>query len=157
MKPEEFKPYGQEEPAKEKPTPAEKEFIEKVYKGIDWKQPGKGSLELFKEAKQLQSSDADMWFILGLALYDGKHYSEALEAFDEAVKLQKDKPSRFAYARIVWQGHILDLLGRRNEAIERYKEGLKRYSGDRVQHDQWGIWIDRKWIEERLKTPFDRK
>jgi len=158
VKPEELKPYGQEEPAKEELTAAQREFIEKVYK-LDNTQRSEASFNLFTEAKELKPSDAMVWFILGLSLYEDKHYAEALEAFGRSVELPQPQGmlSRSAYATIVWQGHMLDLLGRRDEAIERYKEGLKRYSGERVQHDNWGIWIDRKWIEECLKTPFDRK
>jgi len=26
-----------------------------------------------------------------------------------------------------------------------------------VRHDQWKMSIDKSWVEERLKTPFERK
>lgn len=60
----------------------------------------------------------------------------------------------FGYCVKTWQGHMLDLLGRRAEALECYREALKTNNG---RSDNWfgGFrQIDKKWLEERLKTPF---
>ena len=58
------------------------------------------------------------------------------------------------YASMVWIRHINDLLSNREEAVSWYKKALTHYPGFPVQHDQWGIKLDKKWIEERLETPF---
>jgi hypothetical protein len=26
-----------------------------------------------------------------------------------------------------------------------------------LRHDQWGLVLDKKWVEERLKTPYERR
>lgn len=55
---------------------------------------------------------------------------------------------------MTWLGHVLDLRNQRDRAIQWYNKALAQYPGFPVQHDQWGIIIDKKWLEERLKTPF---
>jgi hypothetical protein len=56
----------------------------------------------------------------------------------------------------VWSGHILDLLSRREEALEWYRKAQKVTFSGTMQHDQYGIVIDARWIEERLQAPFKR-
>jgi hypothetical protein len=51
----------------------------------------------------------------------------------------------------------LDLLGRRPEALVRYQEALKLPGSPKIRHDQYKLVIDKQWVEERLKTPFERK
>jgi tetratricopeptide (TPR) repeat protein len=161
VKPEKLEPYTQAKTTELEASAAEEALAEKVFKYRWGKEAEKVALELFEEAKQVhpKDPDLDLWWTIGLELYDAKHYQEALEAFDQAVNLQGDKPRRYGFGRIVWQGHMLDLLGQREKAVERYKEALRQYPGDahRIQHDNWGIWIDKKWIKERLETPFSRK
>jgi hypothetical protein len=60
------------------------------------------------------------------------------------------------FAALVWEGHLLDLLGRRTEAVAAYQEALKIPGQPSMRHDQYGMTIDKKWVEERLKTPFQR-
>jgi hypothetical protein len=55
---------------------------------------------------------------------------------------------------MVWIGHINDLRNNREEAMSWYQKALETYPGFPIQHDQWGITIDKRWIEERLKAPF---
>jgi len=58
---------------------------------------------------------------------------------------------------IVWQGHLLDLLGRRDEAVQRYQDALERDRGLETQHDQYGLAINRQWVEARPEEPFQRE
>ena len=53
-----------------------------------------------------------------------------------------------------WQGHILDLLKRRDEALTCYKKSLEINDGTKVACFVDSIFIDKDWLEERLKTPF---
>ncbi len=62
-----------------------------------------------------------------------------------------------SHNNLVWQGHLLDLVNQREEALACYQEALKhRAPDDGVRHDQFGMVIDRAWIQERIKTPFRR-
>ncbi len=102
-------------------------------------------------------SDADAWFHLGMALYDGEYYSLALAAF-EPVIASKNATPLLRFAASTWKGHLLDLMGKREEAVAVYKEALKVDIGDQViDKPTAGITISRKWVEERLKTPFKRQ
>jgi tetratricopeptide (TPR) repeat protein len=161
VKPERLEPYAEQQAGQAQVGAGEEALAEKVYRYKWGQEPAEVSLGLFQEGSQIQPKDPELklWFAIGLALYDGKNYREALEAFDAAVRLEDQKPSEHSYCPIVWQGHMLDLLGEREKAIERYQQALKRYPGDAhyTQHGQWNIVINRRWIEERLKTPFSRK
>ncbi len=117
---------------------------------------GEKSLDIFKKVRDISVSDAGVWFKLGLALYDGKYYEEGLYAFKQAEQLSEGSPL-YIFASLVWQGHITDLLGRRDKAVAFYKKALQKDPGDWIRHDQYRIKIDRQWVEERLKKPFERK
>jgi len=49
---------------------------------------------------------------------------------------------------------IQDVMGNRPEAVKHYEAVLKQHSSGGLQHDQYGLKIDRAWVEARLKTPF---
>jgi tetratricopeptide (TPR) repeat protein len=123
---------------------------------LPWSGSGERALHLFRT---LQGSDAlgvNDWGKLGLALYDGGFYPEALEALANSAE-SEDKGSLWGFAATVWEGHILDLLGRRDEALERYREALNRDPGQSMQHTQYGMLVNRAWVEQRLETPFQRE
>jgi len=134
------------------PPEMTEEELRKRIDQMEWTGIGRQALDLFHKAQEIKPADIRVWTKLGLTLYDGKYYPEALEAFGRVAELTEGE----AWV-IVWQGHILDLLGRREEAIQRYREALNRGKGINSQHDQYGIMISQKWVEERLKKPFRRK
>jgi hypothetical protein len=51
---------------------------------------------------------------------------------------------------------MLDLLGRRPEAIQKYHAALAVPGTPQIRHDQYKMKIDKAWVEDRLKTPFMR-
>ena len=59
-----------------------------------------------------------------------------------------------AFEAAVWQGHMLDVLGRREQALEAYGKALELDVGKRVG---WTIKVDRAWVEDRLEEPFTRR
>ena len=128
-------------------------IYEMPYTGEDQK-----PLNLLAEARTSHLADASAWFKLGLVLYDGKHYPEALEAFGQVTSLQKCE-AIVRFASYSWQGQLLDLMGRRGDALKAYQQALKIDTGSNpcMRHDQYNMTIDRKWVEERLKTPFVRE
>jgi len=120
---------------------------------MPWTGVGDAALEAYRQAGESKVEDGFTWFKLGLLLYDGRHYPEALDAM---TRLSSSDPD-WGFAALVWQGHLLDLLGRRTEALARYQEALKVPGSPRIQHSQYNLVIDKSWVEERLKTPFERK
>ena len=134
------------------PPEMTEEELRKRIDQMEWTGIGKQALDLFHKAQEINPAERRLWSKLGLTLYDGEYYLEALEAFDRAAELTESN----AWL-IVWQGHILDLLGRREEAVQCYRDALKIGKGLNSQHDQYGMQINRKWVEERLKSSFRRK
>lgn len=112
---------------------------------------GAAALELFRQAGELKIDDTGIRFKLALLLYDGKYYQESLDLMGQ---LEKDD---WRFSALVWQGHLLDLLGRREQAMARYQEALKVPGSPNMQHNQYSMTIDKAWVEERLKTPFERR
>ncbi len=55
------------------------------------------------------------------------------------------------------EGHLLDLLGRRDQAIERYKKALEQSADRTMRHDQYQMAINRAWVQKRLEEPFRRE
>lgn len=120
---------------------------------LAWTGAGDQALLVFSAATNITRADSGLpWGKLGLCLYDGKHYSQALEVFKKDFT---ENPTSFS--SLVWQGHMLDLLNQRENALSCYREALSHWNPDDwVRHDQYGIKIDRDWIQERIKTPFRR-
>lgn len=114
------------------------------------------ALELFGEAKRASLPDAQAWLKLGRLLGDSGHYSDALDALDRAIGFSKKDPMMQFYT-LTCKGHVLDLAGRRSEAIASYSDALKIDIGAKTMGYDWDITIDRKYVEDRLETPFQRK
>jgi tetratricopeptide (TPR) repeat protein len=120
---------------------------------LPWTGAGPAALELYKQARGLKIEDVGTRVRLLFALYDSRYYNEALE-IAKAVLPAVDGDMKFA--ALVWEGHLLDLLGKRPEAVAAYQEALKMPGQPSMRHDQYGMTIDKKWVEERLKAPFQR-
>ena len=152
--------------AKAVPTPK----ADRLGMGVPWPAPvidnisslplsgaGAQALAVFAEAQKENLTDIFSWLKLGLVLYDGRYYPQSLEAFGRMGTLAKNAAVD-GFVALTWKGHLLDLMGRREEAIAAYKEALKIDIGTAFEsYDQYDLVIDRKWAEERLKTPFERK
>ena len=113
---------------------------------------GEAALKAFQQAKDLKLAFADPWFKLGMTLFDGGYFTESFEAFKKNTELN---PSEIYYfTSLVWLGHLKDLMEQREEALKYYNDALKNDTGRTMRHDQYGLKINRQWVEERLKTPF---
>ncbi|MFC1525842.1 hypothetical protein ACFL6X_03405 [Candidatus Latescibacterota bacterium] len=117
---------------------------------LPWEGEAEGVLGVFRSAAEANLDDSDSWFKLGLVLFGNSHLSESLLAFERA----SDPGFLARFAALVWIGHLRDLQGQREEAVESYREALQIYPGFPVQHDNWGIVVDKSWIETRLENPF---
>ncbi|UCE49610.1 MAG: hypothetical protein JSW47_05585, partial [Phycisphaerales bacterium] len=143
-------------PLVESPPSADEKQVTKAIQGLPWVGAGSKALEVFKKAQESKMSNPGRWFKLALTMYDGKYYEQALTAFRNTQKQAKDDPSR-ACAALVWQGHLLDLLERRNEALQCYKQALSKSANLDMRHDQYRIRLNQQWVEQRLAEPFRRK
>ena len=130
---------------------AQRADVRKPIESLSWEggEPDK-SLECLRKAKESNLADPDLWFKLGLVLFADGKYDESVYALTKATI----PTFPLAFASMVWIGHINDLRNNREGAISWYQKALEKYPGIPVQHDQWGITIDKRWIEERLITPF---
>jgi tetratricopeptide (TPR) repeat protein len=138
------------------PPSATEQQLSKEIRELPWTGEGLQALNIFEKTKEVELTNSHNWFKLGLALYDGKYYAESLEAFN-AVENLIEKSSTGYFVSKVWQGHILDLLGKRSEAVDCYKEALKcKQQGIWVRHDQYGMVINREWVKQRIEKSFTR-
>jgi tetratricopeptide (TPR) repeat protein len=127
---------------------------------MPWTGSGKLALDLFKKAEQTGLADLAQWFKLGLALYDAQSYHPALGSFRHVTQGKTPCCQSTKFGAYVWQGHILDLLGRRGEALDCYQKALdldKKNKGLALRHDQYGLVINGAWVRARLSSPFSSK
>jgi len=95
---------------------------------------------------------------VGFALYDADRYEEALEAFTvlEGVSRKDGSDTGLAIA-LIWQGHMLDLLKQRDEAVERYQQVVDLALKEGMRHDQYKMTYNfNLYAEERIREPFSR-
>ena len=130
--------------------------LEAEIRRLPWTGAGDTAKELLRYAEMLSLDGSSWWLKLGLCLYDGGHYEESLTAFRRLADVPGASSSAVSLAH-VWQGHVLDLVGRREEALAAYRKALEGAEELSMRHDQYGLEIDRAWVEERLKTPFERE
>ena len=93
---------------------------------------------------------------IGFALYDVKRYEDAHAVFRRMAEAAGEDAYDQAVA-CVWQGHVLDLLGRRAEAIAVYQKAVDLKVTGRMQHSQYGLaYVPSKYAATRLTAPFER-
>jgi len=105
----------------------------------------------------LETLDSSRYFMrVGFALYDVERYADALGVFERLETRFGDDPKMKAFA-MIWQGHMLDLLGKRPEALRRYQKAAELNIPDAWMHGQYGLKYELSpYARERLKTPFQR-
>jgi hypothetical protein len=55
----------------------------------------------------------------------------------------------------IWQGHVLDLLGRREEAVAAYRKVVEMNVKEVQRHDQYGLaYSPSEYAAERIASPF---
>jgi len=129
--------------------------VAKEVTSLPWLKSGRMAKEVYEKVLESGLRSVSLWFKLGLTLYDGEFYDEAFEAFKRTQELSSEVI--YLFVAMVWQGHVLDLLGKRDKALEYYQEAKQMHIGQTIQHDQYGLIINEKWVEERLRSPFQRK
>jgi hypothetical protein len=129
--------------------------LNKKIQNLPWTGAGAQALEAYQKAIETDWKDSMQWFKLVLTLYDGSYYQEALKAIDYTFNLS-DGGLMWRFITNVWKGHLLDLLGRREEALAAYQEAMANDPGSPMIHSQYNMKIDKEWVEQRLKEPFKR-
>lgn len=138
--------------------PDETQLQRRVFE-MPWTGTAALALDLFKQAETRDIKDPSTWFKLGMALYDGRSYRSSIACFRRITAAGRRCCVLLRFSAYVWQGHLFDLLGRRNDALENYKLALsleRKNRGMSMRHDQYGWVVDRAWVEARLQTPFSR-
>jgi RNA polymerase sigma factor (sigma-70 family) len=100
--------------------------------------------------------DPTLFWKTGLALYDVGRYQEALDVFSRMSETIKND-SLDSAAALIWQGHMLDLMGRRQEAVAAYSAAADMNVKDTMRHDQFGlVYSPSEYAQQRMNEPFAR-
>ena len=140
-------------PMPEAPKLSAKDLSERI-EDLPWTHAGDEALTLYRELLKPVSPERNLVFKLAMVMCDGGQYPEALEAFERAAQSSPEPSYRFA--ALVWQGHVLDLMGKRAEAVARYEAALKVEGTPSMRHSQYNMTVNKAWVQERLKTPYQR-
>jgi tetratricopeptide (TPR) repeat protein len=145
-------PYTVESTISLPANPTADELISIVDK-IGWMHEGRNPHLIFDKAAGMKIPRAEFWFKLGMVLFDSGYDEESLAAFIKTATAS-DASRLYQFAAWVWQGHLNDLLERREAALAAYRKALEVDPGQAMMHGQYGMSIDRGWVEARLKAPF---
>jgi len=111
---------------------------------------------------ELAGSIGFFWHLqkVGFALYEVGRVEEATVAFhtlQERARTDSDPQNIALYVGLIWDGHMLDLLGRRDQAIKLYREAAELQIDGFWSHPQYGMNFEfTPYAEERIATPFRR-
>ena len=131
--------------------PTADELIQ-IVDGLNWTREGKTPLLVFDKARQWTISDHNFWLKMGLLLFDSGYYPQSLNAFEKLSALDTSELVKFT--ALVWMGQLMDLQGKREKALECYRAALEHDPGATMTHSQYGMKLNRSWVEERLRRPF---
>ena len=110
------------------------------------------SSEIYKKIKEENIRNTNMLYQLGMGLYEYEDYVQASDCFQNIARLETDKKTTFAACG--WLGLLKDIMGERREALGYYRQALDKDTGETMSHSWLRINMNKKWLEERLKTPF---
>ncbi len=126
---------------------------------VDW---GRGASETiaaeFSPEWVDQLSSPLEFLRLGFALYDVERYEDALTVFVQHYEEGRESGDDSVMSMAgIWAAHMLDLLGRRDEAVARYREVKELGRSDTWSHSQYGLrYSFSEYAAERMETPFTR-
>jgi tetratricopeptide (TPR) repeat protein len=132
------------------------EHLIKDIKETSYTDPLNLSLGYYERYKKFNIEDDGMRMYLFMQLFDSRHYKECAEICFDIISANKCGNHNIANA-YRWIGMCLDMMNEREKAIEVYNKALSFDEvkfGDR--HDQYGLYITREWIQERLISPYVR-
>lgn len=113
---------------------------------------GENAYRIYLKARKLDAQEiGKYWNKLGLTLFDGGYYSQSESAFRSATQYAGDERKFINYC---WLGHLQDVRSKRSAAISSYNKALEVWDDDSYSHSQYNMQVNKKWVEERLQTPF---
>jgi len=135
------------------PAHATADDLVRLVESLRWKHEGRNPLAVYEKTPGLAIPRAQFWLKLALLLFDSGDYAESMASFDNVVGAGDVSPI-VLFGAWTWKGHLHDLQGRREEALACYRKALELDTGKPMQHGQYNMTIDRRWVEARLRTPF---
>lgn len=102
--------------------------------------------------------DLTSFLRVGFAFYDVENYTEALFVFErmQSAAAGKEQKPHEAMA-LIWQGQMLDLLGKREDALKRYSLAADMNLDDTWMHAQYKMnYSLSPYAKKRMKEPFER-
>ncbi len=128
-----------------------------LIRSAGWGRAGSEKIaKLYSEPQLGELDDATLLIRVGFALYDTERYEEALRIFRKLFD-QAGQDALSQGVALVWQGHLLDLLGRRDEAVQTYQKAVDLKVSGHVQHAQYNMmYSPSSYAAERIKEPFRR-
>ena len=113
----------------------------------------------YEQALKENTMDSEVWTRLAYDfIHAKKDYDKCLTVLQNLEIAQKTSAieywQKLGYCIKAWQGHILDLLGKRNEAIRCYQMALETNNGRSDNYFDGCMQINKQWLNERLKSPF---
>jgi tetratricopeptide (TPR) repeat protein len=126
---------------------------------VDWGQGASEEIaETFSPGWMEELTSASDYLRLGFALYDVRRYEEALGVFARfEAEARQDGNQVYVVMASIWEAHMLDLLGRRSEAVALYQRVAEMDIQRTYSHDQYGLrYAPSPYAAERIKTPFQR-
>lgn len=129
----------------------------KMLETADWGRKSNETIAAAYSPEWLDALDSPgSFYKTGFALYDMGKYQEALDVFARMSQAMANNNDDLALS-LVWQGQMLDLLGRRDEAVAAYSQAAGMNAKRQRQHDQFGLTIvPSEYARERMETPFTR-
>lgn len=124
--------------------------IESEFKQLPYSGSPEEVLSFYQRALSSSLLDENTWFSLGVKLVGNGFLEKAYTAFSKSNK----EGSPIQSASLIWLGHLNDLKGERELALQLYKKALKVYPGFPVQHSHWNIFLNEEWINNRINSPF---
>lgn len=114
------------------------------------------ALDVYKQAIAKNCDDAKFWHQVFWIFYWNKQYADkaldALQRYETLAKTQAPEELRdYGHCINVWRGQVLDLAGRRDEAVKCYQDLLHNFTSTH----KYCPYVDQKWLEDRIKTPFN--
>jgi len=105
-----------------------------------------------------QFDSAQQFLKIGFALYDFEKYEDALLSFEKMeILAESEGDTGYVTIALIWQGHMLDLMERRAEAITRYGKVVMMNFDFSPSHGQYGMrYTVTPYAKERIKSPFKR-
>lgn len=110
--------------------------------------------ELYHIAMESGYNDPSGWFKLGMVVFEGGLFEEAFSCFEKILTL--DARDLYDFMAVTWMGNVRDAQGRRDEALDYYRQALEMAQEHGVmRHDQFGIQTSKEWIEQRLDSSYN--